>query len=52
MWLISGKFSIAMLLRTEEGLEVRTAFGEPDEESGTVIEEPQLCCEERSQDGG
>jgi hypothetical protein len=52
MWLISGKFSIVTLLRTEEGLEVATAFGESDEESGSVIEEPQMCCEERSQDGG
>jgi len=41
-----------MLLRTEEDLDVMTAFGEPDEESGTVIKEPQLCCEVRPSDGG
>jgi hypothetical protein len=40
---ISGKFSIVMLLRTEEDLEVMTAFGESDAESGNVMEEPQLC---------
>jgi hypothetical protein len=42
MRLISGKFSIVMLLRTEEDLEMMTAVGEPDEESGVVMEKPEL----------
>ena len=52
MRLISGKFSIVKLHRTEEDLEMMTAFGESDEESGTVVEEPQLWCEGRPPDGG
>jgi len=52
MRLISGKFSIVMLLRTEEDLEMVTAFDEPDEESGTDMEDSQLCCEEMHSDGG
>jgi len=38
MRLISGKFSIVMSLRTEEDLEVMTAFDESDEEYGNIMQ--------------